>query len=96
MAQMLTVEQAAKKMQMSPRLLRVFLRTGKLRGYKVGRTWRVQETDIAQYTTDYHEPVAAERVSAYGICSDIEGWSTDEFMKAKQTEIELEQNRLHR
>ncbi|MHB1462218.1 MAG: hypothetical protein ACYC1M_13120 [Armatimonadota bacterium] len=31
---------------------------------------------------------SAERVSAYGICSDIEGWSTDEFMKSKQTEIE--------
>jgi excisionase family DNA binding protein len=43
---LLTAEQAAERLQLTPYTVRVQLRTGKLRGIKRGRTWRVPESAL--------------------------------------------------
>ena len=49
MARILTVEQAAEKLQMSTRTTRDMLRLGKLPGRKIGRAWRVVDTDLERW-----------------------------------------------
>jgi len=91
MARILTVEQAAEKLQMSSKIVREYLRLGKLPGRKVGRAWRVLESDLEWYVGGYvTKPAAGQRVSAKGICADISRLSTEEFSRRKQAEIELE------
>jgi excisionase family DNA binding protein len=43
---LLTPEDAAKALLVKPETLRGWLRTGKLKGVKVGRLWRVRESDL--------------------------------------------------
>jgi len=43
---LLTPEQAADRLAVSPKTLRDWLRDGKLKGVKVGRLWRVREADL--------------------------------------------------
>lgn len=97
MARILTVEQAAEKLQMSTKIVREYLRVGKLPGRKIGRSWRVLESDLEWYVSGRaHQPSSMERVSALGICADIPGFSTEEFMKTKREEVELEEAKLRR
>jgi excisionase family DNA binding protein len=42
---LLTVEQAAATLQLSPKTIKGWLREGKLTGCKIGRQWRVREAD---------------------------------------------------
>jgi excisionase family DNA binding protein len=44
-----TPEDAAKALLVKPETLRGWLRTGKLKGVKVGRLWRVRETDLEAF-----------------------------------------------
>jgi len=44
---LLTVEQAADYLKMSPYVVRRWLREGKLPGFKVGHDWRIDEADLA-------------------------------------------------
>lgn len=95
MAQILTVEQAAEKLQMSPKAVRKYLRTGKLPGRKIGKAWRLLESDLERYVRG--EAAGQEelpRISMLGTCADIEGLSTEEFMGRKQEEIEIENRRF--
>lgn len=97
MARILTVEQAAEKLQMSTKIVREYLRLGKLPGRKVGKAWRVLETDLEWYISGYTRKASqGERVSALGICADIPGFSTEEFLKSKREEVELEEAKLRR
>lgn len=43
---LLTPEEAAKALVVTPRAIREWLRNGKLSGVKVGRLWRVRERDL--------------------------------------------------
>lgn len=43
---LLTPEEAAKTLVVTPRVIREWLRNGKLCGVKVGRLWRVRERDL--------------------------------------------------
>ena len=45
----MTPEEAAKRLAVSPRTLREWLRAGKLKGVKMGSLWRVAEHDLAQF-----------------------------------------------
>jgi len=43
---LLTVEDAAKALLVKPTTVREWLKAGKLKGVKVGRLWRVRESDL--------------------------------------------------
>jgi excisionase family DNA binding protein len=94
MAQILTVEQAAAKLQMSPKIVREYLRLGMIPGRKIGRAWRVVETDLERWvSTGQSEP--QPRVSALGFLKQFPGQiSTEAWMAEKHTETEEEERRL--
>ncbi len=46
---LLTPEDAAQALVVKPETLRGWLRTGKLKGVKVGRLWRVRESDLEAF-----------------------------------------------
>jgi excisionase family DNA binding protein len=93
MAQILTVEQAAAKLQMSPKIVREYLRLGKMPGRKIGRAWRVVETDLESWVSkgqDERKP----RVSALGFLKQFPGnLSSEQFMAEKHAEVEEEERR---
>jgi excisionase family DNA binding protein len=43
---LLTPEDTAKALAVKPETIREWLRTGKLKGVKIGRLWRVRESDL--------------------------------------------------
>lgn len=96
MARILTVEQVAEKLQVKPLTVRDYLRKGKIPGCKLGRAWRVVESDLEQFLSGRPFESAGERISALGICADIPGFSTEAFMKNKREEVELEEEKLRR
>ncbi len=46
MEQLHTVEQAAHLLQLHPDTIRLWLRTGRLKGHKLGRVWRVPNHEL--------------------------------------------------
>jgi excisionase family DNA binding protein len=44
-----TPEGAAEVLMVNPETVRLWLRTGKLKGVKVGRLWRVRESDLEAF-----------------------------------------------
>jgi excisionase family DNA binding protein len=48
MEMLLTVEQAATRLQVDPETIRVRLRRGSLRGLKAGKLWRVPESALME------------------------------------------------
>jgi excisionase family DNA binding protein len=46
---LLTPEEAANRLGIAPRTLREWLRSGKLPGVKLGRLWRIRETDLKAF-----------------------------------------------
>jgi excisionase family DNA binding protein len=51
---MLTVAQAAKRLERSPRRVRALLESGQLKGRKVGRDWVVSEAAVRAYAAKEH------------------------------------------
>ncbi|MDO8683312.1 MAG: helix-turn-helix domain-containing protein [Armatimonadota bacterium] len=96
MARILTVEQVAEKLQVKPLTVREYLRKGKIPGRKLGRAWRVVETDLEWFLSGKPSMPTGERISALGICADIPGFGMEEFLKEKRKEVELEEAKLRR
>ena len=96
MARILTVEQVAEKLQVKPLTVREYLRKGRIPGRKLGRSWRVVETDLEWFLSGRQSFPTRERVSALGICADIPGFGTEEFLRTKREEVELEEAKLRR
>jgi excisionase family DNA binding protein len=49
MEDLLTVEQAAAKLQIAPKTLKDWLRAGRIKGVRVGRLWRIKECDLEAF-----------------------------------------------
>jgi excisionase family DNA binding protein len=49
MEKVLTPEEAAELLQVSPFTVRKWLRSGKLKGVKAGRVWRIREKDLIEF-----------------------------------------------
>jgi excisionase family DNA binding protein len=47
-----TPEDAADMLAVTPRAIREWLRTGKLKGVKVGHLWRIRESDLEDFLED--------------------------------------------
>lgn len=93
MARILNTEQAAEKLQVKPLTVRKYLRKGLIPGRRLGREWRIVETDLEAFISGRPPVEAAERVSALGICADAPGLGTEEFLRGKREEVELEDAR---
>ena len=96
MARILTVEQVAEKLQVKPLTVREYLRKGKIPGRKLGRSWRIVETDLEAFLSGKPQVQPGERVSVLGICADIPSFGTEEFLKRKREEAEIEDAKLRR
>lgn len=94
MAQALTVKQAAARLHVTPETVRRYLRRGMIPADKLGGSWRIMETELEQFASSLGRIPAGKRVSALGIASDIEGLSSEDFMRRKQDEIEWENRRF--
>ncbi len=49
MERLLTPEQAAERLAVSPKSVRAWLRQGRLIGVRVGRLWRIRERDLEAF-----------------------------------------------
>ncbi|MHB1457231.1 MAG: helix-turn-helix domain-containing protein [Armatimonadota bacterium] len=93
MSRILTVEQAAEKLQMTTDVIREYLRKGKLPGRKVGKAWRVVETDLEKWIST-GQSERSGRVSGFGFLSQFPGGtSSEEFMAEKHAETDEEEHR---
>lgn len=54
---LLTVREVAEYLRLSPRTVRLWLQTGKLRGLRVGGRWRVRESDLVEFLRAAEEAV---------------------------------------
>jgi excisionase family DNA binding protein len=95
MARILTVEQAAEKLQLTPKTTRKLLKEGKMPGRKVGRAWRVLETDLEWWIGGkYQQPIpVSERKSILGLYKDMPGLSSEKFMAEKHAENEEQERK---
>lgn len=46
---LLTTEEVARRLRVSPGAVRAWLRSGQLRGVRAGRRWRIREADLEEY-----------------------------------------------
>ena len=98
MAKALTVEQVAEYLQVSPYTVRAWIRRGKIPGRKIGRVYRVLDSDVENVvgapvpTIETETPVGGVRRSAYGFLSG--GVRTvNDFLMDKRADIEREDGR---
>jgi excisionase family DNA binding protein len=49
MEKLLTPEEAAERLAVSPKSIREWLRQGKLKGVRAGRLWRIRERDLEAF-----------------------------------------------
>jgi excisionase family DNA binding protein len=87
--QLLTPEEAAARLKMSRLTIGDWLRSGKLQGVKVGRLWRVRESELevflkgGEHSVDTEEKARASRLrkqaarQGYGIKKSRAGLSVD-------------------
>ncbi|MBI2843413.1 MAG: helix-turn-helix domain-containing protein [Armatimonadetes bacterium] len=95
MSRILSVEQAAEKLQMTPKVVREYLRLGKIPGRKVGRAWRVLESDLERWVSTGQSERKREFVSARGFLKKYPGTlSSEEVNEAKRLEAEIEEEKF--
>jgi excisionase family DNA binding protein len=94
MSEVLTVEQAASKLHVKPHTVREYLKRGMIPGRKLGRSWRILDTELESFLSGSRPPAPTERVSILGICADVPGLSSEEFIRRKQDEIRRENRRF--
>ena len=94
MAQVLTVEQIAGRLDVTPETVRRYLRRGMIQGRKLGRSWRILETELERFVSSSRPTTPSQRISALGIGADIQGLSSEDFIRRKQDEIDWENRRF--
>jgi len=93
---LMTPEDAARRLAVSPKTLRQWLRTGRLGGVKAGRLWRLREEDLAAFLvmprpTD--SATRAEKIRAVKGMFAGSKRSVDDFLREKHEETESEERR---
>lgn len=60
---LLTPEEVAERLVLSPNTIRTWLRTGKIKGIKAGRLWRIKESDLQEFLTPaVHEDESTDQL----------------------------------
>lgn len=96
MSRELTVEQVAQKLQMTADCVREHLRSGRIPGRKVGRSWQIAEADLDSWISSRQDD-STERVSARSFLRQFPGsLSAEDFMQQKHAETEEEEDRHRR
>ena len=62
LAEIYTIEQLQKILKLSERTILRLLKNGKLTGFKAGREWRFQESDINAYIQAQRQEAEKERL----------------------------------
>jgi excisionase family DNA binding protein len=103
----LTPEEAAERLSVSPKSVREWLRTRKLKGVKAGRLWRVREDDLKKFlelpeSDESERLVPGKEVSREELIARIKalkgkyagsGHIVDDFLRQKHAELEEEERR---
>lgn len=98
MSRMLTVNEAADYLRVTPYTLRKWLRKGRIRGRKIGRIYRIMEAELEMVLSSSEEltSTAPKRklraMDLLGSCADVQ-FSTADLAKEHQEEIEREEAR---
>ncbi len=96
-SRILTVPQAAEKLQMNPDIVRDYLRLGKMPGRKVGKAWRVLESDLELWISTGQGQRREQFVSARGMLKRFPGTlSSEEVNASKRLEAEIEEAKLRK
>jgi len=99
MARALTVEQVAEYLQLSPYTVREWIRQGKLPGRKIGRVYRVVDTELREFIAGSFRQAAEGRnlklraADVLGMFADLP-FSTEDLKRCKREEIKIEESRL--
>jgi excisionase family DNA binding protein len=97
MARILNTEQAAEKLQVKPLTIRKYLRKGLIPGRRIGREWRIVETDLEMFVRTGNMPPESEpraRISARGFLAQFPGnLSSEAFLAEKHAENAEEERR---
>jgi excisionase family DNA binding protein len=64
MEDLLTVEQAAAKLQIAPKTLKDWLRAGRIKGVRLGKLWRLKEVDLEAFVNQSADEDAADIAAA--------------------------------
>jgi excisionase family DNA binding protein len=64
MEDLLTVEQAAAKLQIAPKTLKDWLRAGRIKGVRLGKLWRLKEVDLEAFVNQGADEDAADIAAA--------------------------------
>jgi excisionase family DNA binding protein len=96
MTRALTVEQAAEYLQLSPYTVRQWLRDGKIPGRKIGRVYRILESDLAALVGA--EPVSKvneKKIQAIDLVGKYKrpDRTVQDFMREKADEVDSEERR---
>jgi len=96
-SRVLTVPQAAEKLQMNPDIVRDYLRLGKMPGRKIGKAWRVLESDLELWISAAQGQRREQFVSARGLLRKYPGTLTSEEVNAdKRLEAGLEEAKFEK
>ena len=94
MSRILTVTQTAEKLQLSEEVIREYLRAGKIPGRKIGKSWRVVESDLEHWVSAGQSERIKQIESLRGMLKQFPGkLSSEEFMAEKHAEVEEEERR---
>jgi len=98
----MTPEEVAERLAVSPKSVRAWLRSARLRGVKTGRLWRIREDDLNRFLFGPEEakPEAdeaeARRIAAVkaarGMFKHVP-FSSEDLMREKQEELDREEQR---
>jgi excisionase family DNA binding protein len=104
MSRILTVPQAAEKLQLSPDIVREYLREGKLPGRKIGKVWRILESDLERWVSRgqfdrLSESERLERIASMrGMLKRFPGkpLTNEDVIAEKRAEVRLEDEKMQR
>lgn len=92
----LTADEVAELMKVSYNTARKWIRRGRIPGRKIGRVWRVVESDLIAFVANKDNTPVEERSirvrrasDLLGICSDLK-FSSDDLAREHAEEIERE------
>jgi len=92
MSRILDVEQTAEKLGMTPKLVREHLRRGRLPGRKLGKSWRILESDLEAWMSAGTSSQPRQFVSARGLLKGFPGkLSSADVIADKRREVEIEE-----
>ena len=95
MSRILNVEQAAEKLGMTPKLVREHFRRGRLPGRKLGKSWRILESDLEAWISMGPTGQPRQFVSGRGFLKKYPGrLSTADVIADKRREVEIEESKF--